>query len=595
MGFQEKAQELGMRVVKSYTFSSSSNDGYQEILDEIKLSEIRAIYLTIGALDVLQQNFFNYTHSIGAIGKGWIYVLGSEELSPDVDYSTIDGLISVTAAKNTSMRMYLDYSECISTHINQKFGPFANLTLPPEHIFKVGTLDRIWEATYLLAHVIHSIGAENVDDIDMLNQAIRSQNAESFNGPLTLNEFGDRVGAKSNVINLKNNAKEIVGTIDIATNTLKLDEPIIYMGNLTQRPPYYIKSCSKMDNFFINVSDCFPKRNITYTPKDEETQEYCQLPNEEIISCDYVHYEEANFPIIIASFSMIMSGLLGFGIIYNWNHPVLKLGQQKFLLLMVFGGMIVLIVPLIYIGKPNPLKCNAEVALLSIGLCFLFGPLHLKSWRVHVLFNGKVKKSKIQDKDLLKRLFVFVLLNIVIIAIVFMVSPLYIATEMKLLENGVRVPFQFCTAGDSPFFTVLSTFHATTLLYGMYLAFLVRNVEIDVFAVEVKWVFFSVYNGGIFMICTVALLQGITFTAHETLILLVVAIAIGVPGTLGLLIIPKFVMIYNGFDVQQALQKKQYTTTTKTTTKGQNSRVNSKSLTSSKTSNQVSPTENALK
>ena len=145
--------------------------------------------------------------------------------------------------------------------------------------------------------------------------------------------------------------------------------------------------------------------------------------------------------------------------------------------------------------------CLPLISLLTVGYTLAFGSLFLRTYRVHTIFNNQsLKKINFTDIKIFKKLVVLVLVAFVFVGIWAFIFPL--RGRFTKRPGSLNADLQIREAiidesCDSPHFgSISAAFHSFLiglLVYGSYLAYQVRNVEI-VDANDSREIGVSTYN-----------------------------------------------------------------------------------------------------
>merc|ERR1712046_435035 len=129
-------------------------------------------------------------------------------------------------------------------------------------------------------------------------------------------------------------------------------------------------------------------------------------------------------------------------------------------------------------GEANDIECMGVPFLGATSATLVYGSLFMKSWRIWRLFdNPRLKKLKIRERDVWKRLGLFLICQWLIIAIWF-VNPSTATVVEEMLDNGAVNRYQSCQ-GDWDFtvYGVLIALHLISSTVGCFLAFKTRKFD----------------------------------------------------------------------------------------------------------------------
>lgn len=258
--------------------------------------------------------------------------------------------------------------------------------------------------------------------------------------------------------------------------------------------------------YTYNVSGCDragSKREVQYhwlipDPTDASKSVECTggiaLPESVLLDCEYVPYDAGAFT-AVAVIAGILSSTLFVAMIFVFYYrdlPIIKRSQYQFLLVLLFGGILVCGAVWAYAGSPTKSICTTRSFGLAYGFTLIFGALLVKTLRVYRVFmSGAMKRVRLSAYTMFKILGVFVVIDFVILATWNIVDPpLPTTVEEETPELGGGVVERLHCASTSFIYTALLLFWKAILLFaGLYLSFLIRKVSSDF--QESVWIFAS--------------------------------------------------------------------------------------------------------
>ncbi|GLE02294.1 hypothetical protein PINS_up011132 [Pythium insidiosum] len=213
-----------------------------------------------------------------------------------------------------------------------------------------------------------------------------------------------------------------------------------------------------------------------------------------ILPCDYVPIKASAFLVVtVVSFILIavLVGALVF-VFTKRDKPIIKRSQFEFLMIMVFGGIIICIAVLLYAGAPTRFLCAARPTFLALGYTMIFASLVVKSLRVYRVFSSQaMKRVVLSTKVMFKMFMVFFAVDCIVLIAWFAVDfpePTISYTQMLELNGGSYGSLS-CKSSSFIFSALLIFWKAIVLAMGLYLSFLIRNLSNDF--QESIWIFAS--------------------------------------------------------------------------------------------------------
>ncbi|XP_072022904.1 gamma-aminobutyric acid type B receptor subunit 1-like [Amphiura filiformis] len=197
------------------------------------------------------------------------------------------------------------------------------------------------------------------------------------------------------------------------------------------------------------------------------------------------------------------------------------------------------------------LACQIRMWLLSIGFVLAFGAMFSKTWRVYrVATFKKPKRRIITDQQLLLHVTILFVIDVIILTLWQVISPWYLATDQGFERDDPNVANQkllpyvdYCTCSWITYwFIALLGFKGLLLIFGMFLAWEIRKVQISALN-DSKLIGISVYN--VVILCTIGGAISLIIDDPSTLYIFVASIVLFCTTlTLLTIFIPKIISVY---------------------------------------------------
>ncbi|GLE08481.1 hypothetical protein PINS_up019689 [Pythium insidiosum] len=213
-----------------------------------------------------------------------------------------------------------------------------------------------------------------------------------------------------------------------------------------------------------------------------------------ILPCDYVPLKASSFLAVIVISTLLVAILVGalVFVFISREKPIIKRSQFEFLMIMVFGGIMICVAVLLYAGAPTRFLCAARPTFLALGFTMIFGSLVVKSLRVYRVFSSQaMKRVVLSTKVMFKMFMVFFAVDCIVLIAWFAVDfPEPTVSYTQMLElNGGSYGSLSCKSSSFIFSALLIFWKAIVLAMGLYLSFLIRNLSNDF--QESIWIFAS--------------------------------------------------------------------------------------------------------
>ncbi|TYZ61029.1 hypothetical protein PybrP1_012118 [[Pythium] brassicae (nom. inval.)] len=241
-------------------------------------------------------------------------------------------------------------------------------------------------------------------------------------------------------------------------------------------PSYYTFDVSGCD--FANS-----KRKVMYhwkIPNDTnaslsaECRGGVTLPTPVLLECGYVPHGDSRF-IAVLVLAIVLAAVFFVGLVFvYWNRaqPIIKRSQYQFLLALLLGGILVCSAAWSYAGLPSDALCTTRPVTITYGFTLIFGSLVVKSLRVYRVFlSGAMKRVVLSTKTMFKILFVFLMIDTVILVAWSAIDPplAKIAQVATPEIGGGIINRHLCTSSGFIFTALLIFWKAILLFSGLYL------------------------------------------------------------------------------------------------------------------------------
>ncbi|KAN0026685.1 hypothetical protein ACTFIV_007675 [Dictyostelium citrinum] len=166
------------------------------------------------------------------------------------------------------------------------------------------------------------------------------------------------------------------------------------------------------------------------------------------------------------------------------NARILKSSSPAFLLLFLFGCIVIFTGCIIFSQSATDKTCQARVWLLSIGYTIFLGSLLVKNWRVWLLFdNKKLKKRSITNWDLYPWVAGVLVVDVLVLAIWQGLGDIRSESRIGIGSLSAYQYSNVCTnniQGTIALYILLA-FHGIKLLSTCFISFKIKLVDIEEF------------------------------------------------------------------------------------------------------------------
>lgn len=220
----------------------------------------------------------------------------------------------------------------------------------------------------------------------------------------------------------------------------------------------------------------------------------------------YAYWQGSEKAIVgIASIFMIFTvALMILVAVLSNKHRVIKAASPPFLLLFLFGSLLLYTGVIMWSLYVPTAVCNAVAWCLSVGFVVMFGSLFGRTFRILQI----IRKSKYAPvKFTNKRLLVFVLLLVAIDVIVLIIWTAVVPIQGVLIQPDRYRPLQDiiqCTLTNSDyiFIGILGAYKVLIMIAGLFFSVKIWNFRMSEFN-ESKPIAFGMYNLIFFMILAI--------------------------------------------------------------------------------------------
>lgn len=512
------AGELLRIEVNTYQqfLTGSEEDDIDVEMRELRNSEARVFVAFMLAGDA--RTMFSRVEDFDIVGDQYVWFCSDgcaqtsvftegEEILADVRSAT-RGLIGFTPSGGTGelFEEFLDQWETLDPN---EFAGAGDRTI---NLFA----PHAYDCFYTYAHAFTQLCEEQPNNITAftINTAVRKQAFVGLTGDIQFENNGDRI-ALYNVVNLRDRDETFtnVGTWDtVRTDDFGFDfdtriqffDGTTNVPDLDVRTPFDYWSCHNKEK----RSDPTGKTISLSTPDgDDPNNISSHYICDQFIDCDNMSDEGFDCaPSYVATFIAfgILTGLLVltlpifvifaivFGIILKRKR--VRVQSPIFLLGMCLAAFIGYCSTYSWYGKPHPVACFFQPWLLGVAVNLLVASLAAKTFRIWRIFKSPMKRKRISDLSLMVLVLILMIPCIFILTVWSIVStPTAKIVDVDGDDHYVCETGGFTgPPGGYVFFGVLVAYEGIVLLFGVFLAFVTRNVP-DEYS-ESRLVGISVYN-----------------------------------------------------------------------------------------------------
>jgi gamma-aminobutyric acid type B receptor len=461
--FLQKAALAQIRVISTFKWENGDTKQVQTAFNGLADSGARVFLALVFAIDMPAAWEVIKNRSLYGPGYLWIStdIIQLEAGLTDTMGGWLDGMIRCTArtyAEPGWGTLQSIFKTLQLAPLNNSFLDYpANLINRPLNDLASMLYDGVWLYAFALEKLM--LQPNNTVDLSLspgerLLEALKTTNFTGVSGRVALDTNGDRLfmGVSIQSFNLRDVA---LGFVEKGTwnqgDGIRMFAPMYWPGGLNE----------------------VPRDAATQIDKIEPVAEWA-------------------FVLVIV-LCVLGTGLVAFVIAMHVIHrkePVIQSSTPMFNIISVLGTLVIYTY-LILCGStdtPTSHGCGAMVWLLAIGFTLCFGPLFVKTHRIHAIFNIKQLKYKVRltDNKLLGTLVVFLLFDIIICSIMSSLDnpvPVSVRFGSGIPSDSAPVPefliynyYVKCKAKDETITTLLIVSKFAILAYGSYLAYRVRKI-----------------------------------------------------------------------------------------------------------------------
>ncbi|GBG30032.1 Metabotropic glutamate receptor-like protein E [Hondaea fermentalgiana] len=564
--FEDEATALGAEIT-TYTIPSDFTSlQIEEALRKIRDSGVRVIMAAMRPM----HDTLVVANQTGMLDEGWAWL--TTETTISILFSNmlglpasklenmdilLDGVIGLVPKMDVEGEAYQKWMACIDEHYNDTTTGGMFDDMGAQSTARAGSYEEgvaaakiMWNGYYYDAmqvalRALDSVTEAERSDAVVVREAIRSTVYNGTTGTVEMNADGDRIGVEYEILNIFNRTTNVIGTIDVSTESIILSQDAHFPGDTLTVPADFVMSCDLQVDYHQTVSECRGStRTVTYEQDSEESIRYCPDIAPFEVDCDHALFTGPGMPLVCVGLAIVLIATLV--LLLRWNHKIIRLSQRQFLLIMMIGAFVSLVGPLVAIGELNDLRCAALPCFTTLGYVLLFGPLFVKTWRVNVLVhNTRMRILKISNQMLYRRLFLLVLLTAIMLAVMLIIDPpRRQASAQPVQANGVThlIDFETCVVESRLMGNLLISLLGLMTLYGCFVSFQIRNVSSELS--ESRWIFLSVYNGALLSTVTLAVVLGLDLSYAQLHLFATLGIVLTCVVTVLLIMVPKLVNIY---------------------------------------------------
>lgn len=161
-----------------------------------------------------------------------------------------------------------------------------------------------------------------------------------------------------------------------------LDNKLVYRLGLeldTHVPPELIPEICRAHHWSVSVSECDKseiQRKVTYSWKEpKKCVSGDDLPQSTVLDCDFVPNgsSTATVVFVVTGISVAVCFACISWVLLNWNTKIVKSSQRLFCLCILFGGIIMSLSNIAFLGENTNRLCVLRPWLLNLSFTCMFG------------------------------------------------------------------------------------------------------------------------------------------------------------------------------------------------------------------------------
>jgi len=199
--------------------------------------------------------------------------------------------------------------------------------------------------------------------------------------------------------------------------------------------------------------------------------------------CAEIHYPSFNTAIGIglsaaSGFLLFLTGCCFVTTIYHRKTFILKVSSVLFCLLMEFGCMLGYVTVFLYIAQPSREICVCRIWFVNFAFVFMLGPLLVKTWRIHRIFNNpRMRKIKLTNRKIVLY-FLVIFLAFFTFVLAFSLSA-NIHSSIQVDAFDVTILYLKCSSRDANWAVANISLVMFVTLGGVFLCVETRNVKAE--------------------------------------------------------------------------------------------------------------------
>eukprot|EP00466_Bigelowiella_natans_P015442 jgi/Bigna1/77411/fgenesh1_pg.47_\ len=503
-----KAVTAGLSVATQQEFfpGETNTNILQTALEKVKKTRVRVV--VVFALSGDTKRILEQAVALGMYGPDWVWIssdgFSGESFSPT--FAPIaPGFIAFNPLSTYTNQQYTNFAQNWNSTYNRPGGIITGFrgisysaSSPPSSYSSYGTSLNsyayfAYDAMKILLTAIESLALEGRNPCDdsisnyrkNLTEKLKVSSTNGISGVVSFNGNQDRDIAEYDLRNYGYYGSGVTATTSwkkIATWS-SIDGFVFENGLSSSSSPYWSNG----------------QTGIESAPSGEETPPTFNYSNTRMA-----------YP-CLAGFLIFMVIIL-MSLTYFWRkEPRIKAASPNIMQIINIGCILLFVCVIVGYPHPTAAYCQSQPSLGHLGFAFVFGPLFAKNRRIKHIFLDQVQdSSNLSDLGILAPVVGLVVVVSLYILLWFVLDPPLPHEEYNKGEDAIIL---VCKSRSQLWYYVIMIFELSFLLYGVYLAFLLRNVE-DRFN-ESKEISMSLYCAVFIFIIFVILFAGLEFNPDQ--------------------------------------------------------------------------------
>ncbi|CEO97692.1 G-protein coupled receptors family 3 profile domain-containing protein [Plasmodiophora brassicae] len=261
---------------------------------------------------------------------------------------------------------------------------------------------------------------------------------------------------------------------------------------------------------------------------------------------------------------MVIGVVLAFSVMafqyYYRSLPYIQMTSPLFNNIIALGAAMGFVAPAItaYPAMSDPafaLQCNFQMVLFCLAFTLTYGGLFVKTWRVYKIFILlRLKTVIVTNVMLLRHLAMFLLIDVVLLGTWMIKEPMIMGLQNEQTYVDPAAPTtrtitpqeSFCYSPNrSSFLIAMVAYKGAILIMGSWISFQTSSVEIQALN-DSKLIGLCIYSSSLIAILTGPLISFISAQPAVTLLATSLAVFFTLASTLGILFVPKFIVVKSG-------------------------------------------------